>query len=490
MSKIIKNSDIISPLPKSVDFEDIKRCDLTFDEALLILENIEGLVAIDSNGIIKFFAKDLIFFTDYFQNINDGIIAGKHIHDVHPNSKAHLPLETGAKIREHFYPSPLGVNVARIIPLYSDGHLKGAIDYDIFRSNSEINSFLSASSDLDPSVYSLFSENLKKASKKHQTTNTTKYNIDNLIGDSHNMISIKKQIAEAATTNANVLIMGETGCGKELVAHSIHNLSQRCSNKLIEVNCAAIPESIIESELFGYEDGAFTGARKGGKPGLFELANSGTIFLDEINQLPYHLQPKLLRVLQEREVTRIGGQPISVDLRIIAATNQDLKELITNNLFRDDLFYRLNVLNIDIPPLRDRKEDIPLLVDSFIKELNKSLNKSITTIEPQAMELLYDYSWPGNIRELKNLIERSIVCTNNSTLTANTLSAYFSETVSPKEFTTNIQNKSLSDLMHSYEATIIKQALASNNWNISKTAKALKIERSTLYYKMKLHGLY
>lgn len=212
------------------------------------------------------------------------------------------------------------------------------------------------------------------------------------------------------------MISGKTGCGKEVVAHSIHNTSRRCKNPLIAVNCAAIPESLVESEFFGYEEGSFTGAQKGGKTGLFELANHGTLFLDEVDQLPYHIQPKLLRVLQEKEVTHIGGTPTPVDVRVIAATNKDLWQMVLDDKFREDLYYRLNVMEIHIPPLAERKEDIPLLVEHQFQKINQETATNVKNISNEVMELFLRYDWPGNVRELNNLLERSVILCQEETL--------------------------------------------------------------------------
>jgi len=238
----------------------------------------------------------------------------------------------------------------------------------------------------------------------------------NLVGESEAFKNVLLQIEQVAETNATVLILGETGTGKELVVNTIHNLSNRSDRPLIKLNCAAIPASLIESELFGHEKGAFTGAHAQ-KVGRFELADNGTIFLDEIGELPIDLQAKLLRVLQESEFERIGGtRTINVDIRVIAATNRDMKEMIKDNTFREDLYYRLHVFPVHIPPLRDRIDDIELLANFLIKKINKRLGKNITAISQRGMKKLKGYYWPGNIRELENVLERAAVLCRKSTL--------------------------------------------------------------------------
>jgi len=235
-----------------------------------------------------------------------------------------------------------------------------------------------------------------------------KYSLDQIIGNSAKIKKMKEMIVKAAQTKSTVLIFGETGTGKELVAHAIHQQSRRNYQPFVRVNCAAIPGELLESELFGYEEGAFTGAKRGGKVGKFELANFGTLLLDEINQMPLYMQSKLLRVIQEKEIERLGGnRPIEIDVRRIFTTNQNLAELVQQNKFREDLYYRINVVSIDIPPLRERIEDIPMLVRFFIAKINKELGLSISGIDKKVLKLFMAYDWPGNIRELENAIERA-----------------------------------------------------------------------------------
>ncbi|MTK11479.1 MAG: PAS domain S-box protein, partial [Clostridiaceae bacterium] len=239
---------------------------------------------------------------------------------------------------------------------------------------------------------------------------TAKYSFGNIIGSS---TAIRKTVEQAmlfGKTPTTILIQGETGSGKELFAQSIHNISPRRKGPFVAINCAALPENLLESELFGYEEGAFTGAKKGGKPGLFELAHKGTIFLDEIGEIPLSLQSRLLRVLQEKEVMRIGGDCVlNVDVRIIAATNLDLYKMVAEKKFREDLYFRINVLNLKIPPLRERREDIPFLVRNFIELMNNKHGTSIEGITQEGMNLLKQYDWPGNIRELENFIEKMVI---------------------------------------------------------------------------------
>lgn len=315
----------------------------------------------------------------------------------------------------------------------------------------------------------------------------TNYNIgfDNIIGDSLSMQEVKNEARVASKTSSTVLITGESGTGKELFARAIHNTSSRCKHSFIAINCAAIPDNLLESELFGYEEGAFTGAKKGGKVGKFELANKGSIFLDEIGDMSIHLQGKLLRVLQEREVEKIGGKiNIQVDVRIIAATNKDLEKMVEKGEFREDLYYRLNVIPIYIPPLRERREDIVLLVDNIIEDYAKKLNKCINGIEEDAINKILHYPWPGNVRQLQNVIEYSINMSNSSTIKYENLPQKV--TKKNKEFKYDLKDD-ITPLKEIEKQEIIKALHKFKDYKKDKerACEALGISRATLYRKMK-----
>lgn len=309
-----------------------------------------------------------------------------------------------------------------------------------------------------------------------------KYSVENIIGKSeeiHNTISLAKK---AARNDFTILITGETGTGKEVFANAIHYLSRRRDKPLISINCAAIPSELLESELFGYDEGSFTGAKRGGKKGKFELAHGGTIFLDEIAEMPLPMQAKLLRVLQENEVEKVGGyKPMPIDVRVIAATNKNLYEKVKNNTFREDLYYRLNVLEIKIPPLRDRKEDINLFIDSFIDELNVKYG-TLMKVSSEVKKILTDYNWPGNVRELKNVIERAYALAEDNVILNKHLPRKI--LIESKIHLPNVIDKPLEELMGDLEREIIFEVLSKNNFNCRKTAKELGIHRSTLYKKM------
>lgn len=315
-----------------------------------------------------------------------------------------------------------------------------------------------------------------------------KYSFENIISVDKNSRCVIELAKKASYNDFNVLLTGETGTGKEVFAHAIHNNSKRKKKPFIRVNCAAIPNELLESELFGFEDGAFTGAKKGGKKGKFELAENGTIFLDEIGDMPMNMQAKLLRVLQEREFERIGGvKPININVRIIAATNQNLEEQIKNKLFRHDLYYRLNVIEVRIPPLRDRAADIPLFVQNFIRELN-TLYHTDVKITAAAMEALTKYSWPGNVRELKNIVERAYSAIEVDTIDTCCLPDSILVKSSMVKLLEN-SGKSLEVLKAEFERQIIIEALEKNHANYCAAAKYLNIHRTTLYKKMDKHGI-
>lgn len=314
-----------------------------------------------------------------------------------------------------------------------------------------------------------------------------KYKFENLIGMSFPMQKVFEMIEKVADTNATVLITGESGVGKELVARAIHYNSSRKDNPLVVVNCGALPETLLESELFGYEKGAFTGALAT-RLGRFEIANGGTIFLDEIGDMSINLQVKLLRVLQEREFERLGGnKPIKVDVRVIAATNRNLEQLVKEGKFREDLYYRLNVVPIHIPPLRERKQDIPLLVDHFIRLSNAINNGQIEGVSEEAMRLLMEYDYPGNVRELQNVIERIVVLKKRGRIEVDDLPEKMIRPTKPVfEFDLS---KGYETLVTEFEKSLIMKALAEAKGIKSKAAKALNLNRTTLIEKMRRLGI-
>lgn len=306
-----------------------------------------------------------------------------------------------------------------------------------------------------------------------------KYQFDEIIGKCEAMQEVFDLIVRVAPTESTVLITGESGTGKELVAQAIHANSARCYMPFIAVSCGALPEALLESELFGYERGAFTGAEHT-KKGRFELADGGTLFLDEVGDISLKTQVDLLRVLQQREFRRLGGEKmIRVDVRILAATNRDLQQAIQENRFREDLFYRLNVISIHLPPLRERREDIPLLVQAAVRKYALEMNREPVKVSPSAMKLLMDYDWPGNVRELENIVERAMVIGKGREIVPDDLP------FTRKELGAEAIPRSLKMMEKLHIARILRET----QWNISRAARELDIDRQTLYNKIQRYGL-
>ncbi|WP_088050583.1 sigma-54 interaction domain-containing protein [Virgibacillus dakarensis] len=365
------------------------------------------------------------------------------------------------------------VNVA---PVIVDGKIKGSVG--VLHDVSEIKALTSE---------------LKRARQIIRNLEA-KYTFDDIVGTSPEMKLALEQAKVGARTPATVLLRGESGTGKELFAHAIHNESDRKHNKFIRVNCAAIAESILESELFGYEEGAFSGAKRGGKKGIFEEANMGSIFLDEIGELSLHMQAKLLRVLQENEIVRVGGtDPITINVRIITATNINLEKAIMKKTFREDLYYRLNRLPIHIPSLRERMTDLPPLVARIIEKINQDYGRNVKSISNNALKILEKYHWPGNVRELENVIGRAMIYMdmNEEQIKQEHIpDLVVTPAKSDHHVTTdNLMTKSLQTAVEDYEKQYIAHVYKQNNYNKTKTAKELNVSIRNLYYKMKKYQI-
>lgn len=459
--------------------------DMTLEECRLVFDTIDNLIIIDTNGRIKYFSPNMYSMVEaYNKRALPASVVGKHISEVHPASKIVNAVRDGKFDETCFYFASDVTNIARIKNLYKDGKLVGAIDYDIFTDGLELKEFLNKVSEYSQKGFINLQDTFQTMYETSKKQHPIKYCVTDIIGKSQVMTSLRMQIGKISESNSTVLITGKTGCGKELVAHSIHNLSLRCKHPMIEINCAAIPESLVESELFGYEEGSFTGAKRGGKIGKFEMADKSTIFLDEVDQLPYHIQPKLLRALQEKEITRVGGETKAVDIRVIAATNKDLWKLVQEGKFREDLYYRLNVVEIHIPPLNERPEDIPMLANYQLKKLNKEMTKEVKKISDEVMELFINYDWPGNVRELNNVLEHAMNICQGDTLNLEHFDMFVSKALAK---TVEIDFSAESPLeqvrMHA-EAEAIKKALELTKNNRSMAARILKISRMALYNKM------
>jgi PAS domain S-box-containing protein len=366
--------------------------------------------------------------------------------------------------------------VVNVAPIIVDGVLKGSVG--VIHDVSEIQRLTAE---------------LNRARQIIRTLEA-KYSFADIIGTSEGIKVAIEQAKVAAKTPVTILLRGESGTGKELFAHAIHNASDRKYNKFIRVNCAAIPETLLESELFGYEEGAFSGAKRGGKRGLFEEANNGSIFLDEIGELSANTQAKLLRVLQEGEIVRVGGtKPIPINVRVIAATNVNLEKAIAEGTFREDLYYRLNRMPIYIPPLRARKEDIPALCRHLIQKLNQDYGRNVEGVTSAALDLLLAYDWPGNVRELENVLGRAMIFMKFNEVMIDVhhippLDISRADS-SPHKNEKETEIRPLEEMVEQYEASIIKQALRKYNNNKTATARALGISIRNLYYKLEKYNI-
>ena len=427
---------------------------------------------------------------------------GKYSHELIEGSKVPIALRTQKPI------------IAEMMITTKKGkELPGIVTYmPIFDKNKKevLGCFISSAFSTIDQAY-LFSERLESITKEFESLkgklrerSGAKYRVEDLIGDSPAMRRLRDQIYFAGASNSTVLIEGETGTGKEIVAHSIHNCSLRDIFPFVKVNCSAIPENLMESEFFGYEEGTFTGARKGGQRGKFENAHLGSIFLDEINSMSLTMQPKLLRVLQEKEIERLGGsESIPIDVRVITATNIPLKSLVEEGKFRSDLYYRLNIIHIDIPPLRARKDDIPLLAEHLLYKLNQQLGTEISSISDEALDYLMHYDWPGNVRELQNALERAIHASRGEQLVlenftlgedmAGQIPVNYMEGNSYVNTHIHMNNKenvvSLEKKKELMEREMILKTLEACNQNRTQAAKMLNISRTALYKKLKKHGI-
>ncbi len=365
--------------------------------------------------------------------------------------------------------------IVNVAPIIVDGRLKGSVG--VIHDLSEIQSL---------------TNELKRARQIIRTLEA-KYSFDDIIGTSGEMSFAIEQAKLGAKTPATVMLRGESGTGKELFAHAIHNGSDRKFNKFIRVNCAAISESLLESELFGYEEGAFSGAKRGGKRGFFEEAHNGSIFLDEIGELSASMQAKLLRVLQEHEIVRVGGtKPISISVRVIAATNVNLEKGIANGTFREDLYYRLNRLPIHIPPLRQRKQDIPALAIHLLQKINRDYGRMVEEISISAIDYLSSHDWPGNVRELENILGRAVIYMkyNVNKMDIKHIPILGQEGQTKSVLVMSIeQTKPLSEMIEEYEGKVLREVLEKNNGNKTTTAKQLGMSLRSLYYKLEKYSI-
>ena len=433
----------------------------------------DGMVIIDKQGIITMISKA---YTE-FLGIDREDAIGNHVTKVIENTRMPIVLETGREEVAQLHKIKGSYMIASRIPIIKNGEIIGVVGKVIFRNVKELNSLYKR--------ISVIEKELATYKSKLREFNIANYSLENIIGESDPIVLAKAIVEKAAHTSSNVLILGESGTGKEIFAHAIHSESNRHEGPFVKVNCAAIPSDLLESELFGYEAGAFTGAKKEGKMGKFEIANEGTIFLDEIGDMPLHMQVKLLRVIQEREVEKVGGVASKkINIRIIAATNRNLEKLVSEGKFREDLYYRLNVVTIEIPPLRERGNDIILISNHLIKKLSVDLDKKVIGISKEAEQYLKTYEWKGNVRELENILERAInIMEDREIINVQDL---------PKEMTgkmTSLIPKKLQDVLAESEKNAIILALRATGGNKTKAAKILDIGRTSLYEKIEKYKI-
>jgi len=381
--------------------------------------------------------------------------------------------------------------LADYIPITSNKQIQGALAKIIFLNPERETDYGSP-------------DGVNKRKRHSRAGSTVVYTVDNIIGNSPQLIDLKETLLKVAPRNSNVLVTGESGTGKELFAQAVHAASLRRSGPFIKINCAAIPDTLLESEFFGYEEGTFTGGKKGGKVGKLELANGGTVFLDEIGDISFSLQAKLLRFIQEKEIQKLGaGEAKISDVRVVAATNVNLEHLVKYKKFREDLYYRLNVVNLCIPPLRERKEDIRELMHCFLDKYNRLFGLRVTALDPKVEALFKRYSWPGNVRELENTIERAfnvvegnIICKEH--LPSHIASLLDGEISGAVEETLHRENglslpltdgQTLNEIVNQTEKLVILQALKNSKGNKAKAAKLLGISRPGLYKKLVKYNL-
>lgn len=433
----------------------------------------EWIVVVDEKGNIIYMNKN---YCEFLERKQEEVI-GKHVTEVIENTRMHIVVKTGKEEIADLHYIKGNYMIANRIPIVVDGRVIGAVGTVIFRDTNEWKRMNSHIKSLLLQLQTYFQE--------WTENNGAKYTLTHLISCSKQMEELKEKVKRIADSDISVLIRGESGTGKELFAHSIHQLSSRSQKPFVKVNCGAIPEHLLESELFGYEEGAFTGAKKGGKKGKFQLADGGTIFLDEIGDLPLHMQVKLLRVLQEKEMEPIGSiKTVSVDVRIIAATNRPLEKMVEEKRFREDLYYRINVIPFVIPPLRERPGDIEMLAYHFMKKIAKRSGKRVNAISAEVMKLLRQHVWPGNIRELENVMEVAVHFANGETITVDALPEYLKANSSYQ-----MKGKTLKELLEETEKAAIQQSLQRCGHDKQKAAKELGISKSAMYEKIKKYGL-
>ncbi len=442
----------------------------------LILDSIHnGVIVTDPDGIITHFNKPYGWFLD----VDPDAQIGRHCTEVVENTRMHVVAKTGIpEINQAHHILGQDMVVQRI-PIKKDGRVIAVFGQVMFKDVRDVRKLAKRLSVLESQV-ALYEQELAKL-------RATRYTFESIIGGTPRIRILKKEALCAAANHLPVLITGESGTGKELFAQAIHNAGNRRLKPFVRINCATIPRDLLESELFGYEKGAFTGASATGKLGKFELAHQGTILLDEIGDLPLEMQPKLLRVLEEKEFERIGGAlPIKSDFRLIAATNQDLAVMINEGRFRKDLFYRLSVIPLHIPPLRERREDIPPIAEGILRQLALDAALPEIAVDPQAGSILRHYDWPGNVRELSNVLERTAASLEGAVIFPHHLPFFLQRQI---DALSDAPSASIRQAQTKAEIDAIIFALKQAQGNKAKAARLLGIHRTQLYKKMQKYGI-
>ncbi|WP_433743861.1 sigma-54 interaction domain-containing protein [Falsibacillus pallidus] len=445
---------------------------VSLDVVEKILENaFEWIVVVDKDGLITYMNKNYCDFVEVRQEE----VVGRHVTEVIENTRMHIVAQTGKEELADLQYIRGNYMIANRIPIILKDECVGAFGTVIFR---------------DASQWMQMSSHVKSLMSKIQSyiqdiNNGAKYTLDDILTESSMVQELKDKVKLVAASDISILIRGESGTGKELFAHSIHQISNRSHQPFIKLNCAAIPEHLLESELFGYEEGAFTGAKKGGKKGKFQLADGGTLFLDEIGDMPMNMQVKLLRALQDGEIEPVGAtKAVSVNVRILAATNRPLERMMEEKRFREDLYYRINVIPFYIPPLRNRYEDISLLAGHFVQKVSNKIGKRILGMEDKVLEKFLHYSWPGNIRELENAVEAAVHLTEKEKITMDSLPEYLRD---PAVF--SLGSKKLKEILEETEKGVLQRSLEKFPNDKLAAAHSLGISKSTLYEKLNKYGL-
>ncbi len=451
------------------------------EQSLDIMKDIldyeyQGMALVDAEGKIIKFNYEKLF------GIKEEDVIGKPVEEVIDNTRLHVVIKTGKKEINDIQNIQGKDMIASRIPIIKDGKVLGAMGSVLFKDVRELKSLAQR--------IETYKKNVKKYKSEIKMMHAANYSFDQIITENKRMKHLKEMAKRAAESSSTVLIQGESGTGKEYFAHSIHRASLRSHGAFVRINCAAIPRELLEAELFGYEEGAFTGARKEGKLGKLEIANGGTVLFDEIGTMPLEMQAKLLRVLEEREFERIGGtQRISLDIRVIASTNEELEEAVVKGKFRQDLYYRLNVIRINIPPLRERLEDILSLSKHTMEDLANRLGIKAKIIEPETIEVFKKYDWPGNVRELRNVIESALNLVNEKTIYPRHLPDYIQQKTKEGIYNSGDNSLLLKEIVAKAELKAIKEALNNTKGNRTEAAKKLGIHRTALYKKIESYGL-